>query len=243
MKQDYIVYVDESGDSSLIATDAEYPIFVLVFCIFSIEQYMKNMVPAIQSLKFKHFGHDAVVLHEHDIVKASECFINRGAKKTFLEDIANLVISTPFSIISVAVEKNKLKPPVGLEDAYSLALSQGLSLVKHFVKVHQGEQARLTMVLESRGKKRDQDLLKSCRSDCLGPELPVDLLFAEKKVNCCGLQMADLVARPIGRALLNPLQINRAFQHIMAKLYRSHIISNLNGSPGFLPIELRGVVQ
>ena len=31
---DYIVYVDESGDHSLINIDANYPVFVLAFGVF-----------------------------------------------------------------------------------------------------------------------------------------------------------------------------------------------------------------
>ena len=31
---DYIVFVDESGDQSLKSVNANYPVFVLSFCIF-----------------------------------------------------------------------------------------------------------------------------------------------------------------------------------------------------------------
>ncbi|HSG39259.1 MAG TPA: DUF3800 domain-containing protein, partial [Thermoanaerobaculia bacterium] len=44
--------------------------------------------------------------------------------------------------------------------------------------------------------------------------------FADKKTNCCGLQLADLFARPIGRKVMNPRQPNRAFEFIERKLYR-----------------------
>jgi hypothetical protein len=39
-------------------------------------------------------------------------------------------------------------------------------------------------------------------------------VFASKKVNCGGLQIADLIARPIGRSVLNPAQKNRAYDLI-----------------------------
>lgn len=35
----YIVYVDESGDHSLNSVDANYPIFVLAFCVFHKRHY------------------------------------------------------------------------------------------------------------------------------------------------------------------------------------------------------------
>ncbi|ALP53302.1 hypothetical protein Tel_09110 [Candidatus Tenderia electrophaga] len=64
---DYIVYVDESGDHSLTSIDPEYPVFVLAFCIFHKRHYAEAIVPALSRFKFKHFGHDMQVLHEHDI--------------------------------------------------------------------------------------------------------------------------------------------------------------------------------
>ena len=66
---DYVIYVDESGDHSLTSIDVGYPIFVLVFCVFRKEDYANVIVPKVQTFKFKHFGHDIVVLHEKDIRK------------------------------------------------------------------------------------------------------------------------------------------------------------------------------
>lgn len=69
---DYIVYVDESGDHGLTSFDPNYPIFVLVFCIMNKQNYANQIVPNLMNLKFKHFGHDMVVLHEHEIRKAKK---------------------------------------------------------------------------------------------------------------------------------------------------------------------------
>ena len=32
---DYIVFVDESGDHGMESIDANYPVFVLVFCVYA----------------------------------------------------------------------------------------------------------------------------------------------------------------------------------------------------------------
>ena len=47
-----------------------------------------------------------------------------------------------------------------------------------------------------------------------------EIHFVDKKANLAGLQIADLVARPIGRHVLNPDQPNRAFDIISPKLRR-----------------------
>lgn len=62
---DYIIYVDESGDYNLESINPEYPVFVLAFCIFNKITYIEKIAPIMQSFKFKHFGHDAIVLHGH----------------------------------------------------------------------------------------------------------------------------------------------------------------------------------
>ena len=53
-----------------------------------------------------------------------------------------------------------------------------------------------------------------------GEKLPFQMTFADKKTNCCGLQLADLFARPIGRKTLRPEEANRAFAILEPKLYR-----------------------
>ena len=71
---DYIVYVDESGDHSLTSIDSEYPVFVLTFCIFKKDTYINNIIPNFQKFKFKHFGHDIVILHENEIRRRKNQF-------------------------------------------------------------------------------------------------------------------------------------------------------------------------
>ena len=66
---DYVVYVDESGDHSLTSIDADYPVFVLALCVFHKRHYSEKIIAAVEKLKFNYFGHDSVVLHEHEIRK------------------------------------------------------------------------------------------------------------------------------------------------------------------------------
>lgn len=75
---DYIVYVDESGDHSLESINPEYPLFVLSFCIFRKAAYTNSVTPAVRNLKFETFGHDMVILHEHDIRKKRGAFSRLG---------------------------------------------------------------------------------------------------------------------------------------------------------------------
>jgi hypothetical protein len=49
--------------------------------------------------------------------------------------------------------------------------------------------------------------------------LPLRLVFAGKQANATGLQMADLVARPVGMRTLRPEQANRAFDALAGKFH------------------------
>jgi hypothetical protein len=49
----------------------------------------------------------------------------------------------------------------------------------------------------------------------------LELVFADKKANSSGLQLADLTARPIGLKVMRPDQANRAYGIIERKLRRS----------------------
>ncbi len=80
---DFVVYVDESGDHNLNKINPDYLIFVLAFCIFHKNHYTEKIIPALAKFKFKYFGHDAIVLHEHDIRKQNGAFTFLANSKHF----------------------------------------------------------------------------------------------------------------------------------------------------------------
>ena len=222
---DYIVYVDESGDHSLVSIDPLYPIFVLVFCIFRKSAYATQVTPALQSLKFKFFGHDMVVLHEHSIRKQTGAFRilrQQSVREAFNKDIGELIDSLEFTVIATCIHKERLRVRYSHPDnPYDLALKFGLEQVHKLV----GSKGETFVVAESRGKKEDRDLELEFRRICDGShykdeQLPFQFILVGKKVNSAGLQIADLMARPIGRHVLKPDQPNRAYEIIEKKLDR-----------------------
>lgn len=226
---DYIVYVDESGDHSLTHIDENYPVFVLAFCIFHKRYYSDTVVSALQKFKFKHFGHDIVVLHEHDIRKERGDFnlFRSGAERVaFLGELTDLIDQSHFILISCVIDKYKLRARGGddADNPYHYALRYGLERLCSFLD-EKGQADRLThVVVECRGKKEDRDLELEFRRICdganaLSRELPFKVKFADKRINSTGLQLSDLVARPIGLHVLRPTQANRAFEVLRRKFY------------------------
>lgn len=227
---DYIVYVDESGDHSLESIDPNYPIFVLAFCIFNKHEYISSVSSSIKKFKFNYFGHDMVLLHEYDIRKAKKEFVmlvDEEIRYTFMDNLNQLISDAPFTVISMVIEKKSLKDKyVDPASPYHLALGFGLERIYTFLKEKQQAQLRTHIVFECRGKKEDNDLELEFRRVCDGSNywglrLPFNMVLADKKTNSCGLQLADLIARPIGRYVLDPKQENRAYRIIEKKFYRN----------------------
>jgi len=227
---DYIVYVDESGDHGLSSINPQYPVFVLAFCLFEKRAYAERVTTRITDLKFKYFGHDQVVLHERDIRKRNEPFnilLNPNTRSEFMEDVSDIVREAPFTLIASAIDKRRLKDQYDdPENPYHLALAFGLERIYYHLLNREGcEDGTLHLVFEERGKREDDNLELEFRrvldNNPTGDRLPFDIVFSSKQSNAAGLQVADLVARPIGRHLLKPKQPNRAYDVIKEKFRRS----------------------
>jgi hypothetical protein len=71
----------------------------------------------------------------------------------------------------------------------------------------------------------DRELERAFRRACDGENahrqrLPFDIVITDKRANSVGLQLADLIARPVGLKVLRPHQANRAFDLIREKFMR-----------------------
>jgi len=87
---DYLVFVDESGDHGLANVNHEFPLFALAFCVFAKTDYVERVTPALRRLKVATFGHDLVVLHEHDLRKKAGAFamMSREPRTAFLDALS-----------------------------------------------------------------------------------------------------------------------------------------------------------
>jgi hypothetical protein len=227
---DYVVYADESGDHGMVSIDLQYPVFVLVFCIFRKIDYTSDVVPRIQNLKFRFFGHDAIVLHAHGIRKSEGPFVallDRTRRNDFMAAVNDVIEASPFTVIAAVIDKLKLGTQYAEPASpYNLALLFCLERTFAFL-ADRGVSAKTThVVFERRGKREDNDLELHFRRFVQGENyhrcaLPLEIVFAHKEINSTGLQLADLVAHPIGRHYLEPSQTNRAYEIIKGKFRSS----------------------
>ncbi|PKQ26649.1 MAG: DUF3800 domain-containing protein [Actinobacteria bacterium HGW-Actinobacteria-4] len=235
---DYIVYVDESGDHSLTNINPDYPQFVLAFCIFPIASYINSVVPAVERLKFEHFGHDMVVLHEHEIRKSLPPFqilLHGPTRASFLSQIDQIMTESDFTVVATVIRKAEFRQRRGdTVNPYEVALEFGLERVYMHLQ-DKGQRGRPTkVVFEGRGRKEDNELELAFRrimdtTSVSGMADTLEFLCANKQANSSGLQIADMVARPIGIHDLRPTQSNHAWDVIEPKLRRNPMTGSTKG--------------
>ena len=231
---EFVVYADESGDHGLVAIDPQYPVFALVFCTLRKADYIAGVVPAVQRFKFGIWGHDTVVLHEHDIRKSKGPFsillTDRALRDGFYGDLNRLVEAAPMTIFAAVIDKAGLRTRyAGTRNPYQLALHFCMERLYAMLS-EEGQHGRTVHVIfESRGRKEDRELgleFRRIAADDSGSGpgrqdfglFDFQPVFVPKAANSVGLQLADLAARPIALSHLRPNQPNRAFEIVRPKI-------------------------
>jgi hypothetical protein len=232
---DYLVFVDESGDHHLTRIDPQFPVFVLLFAILRKDDYVEKVCPALSRFKFQFWGHDEVA-RRGGVARARHPQTLRRLSVPTLETIEG-TFSRPVErtdgglachcgrrgdrqavfrlSIHCARQPLRLRHGTGV-GAYPPTL--GHPGAASASDRHHGREAR-----SSRGY---ADLEFAFRRVCdganaLNQRLPFDLVMIPKTSNSAGLQLTDLMARPVALHHLRPDQPNRAFEIIQTKFRRS----------------------
>lgn len=134
----------------------------------------------------------------------------------------------PFTVVASVIRKDRLTSQyVFPANPYEIALEYGLERVHRLIQKLGGGETTVPVIIEMRGKKEDNELELEFRRICDGKNWSSEKFafqprFVSKAANIPGLQVADLIARPIGRYVLDPDQSNRAWDVVRGKLDRSY---------------------
>ncbi len=224
---DYIIYVDESGDHDLEKINPEFPAFALSFCIIRKDIYVQKIFPQLQQLKFDFFGHDSIILREHDIRKEKKDFAilrtNPVLRQDFYYRLNGIMQDAEITIVASVILKEKFSERFKKFNPYHFAFWSCMDNALLFL-LSIGQAGNLVHIIcESRGEKEDNALKLAFLSFINHKEhknfnkVLFDIIFSSKKINSVGLQLADLTARPIAINALRPSQENRAYEIIKTK--------------------------
>lgn len=226
------MFLDESGDHSLDKIDNSYPMFVLVGCIFDFDYYTNVVEKEIKNLKQKYFGKETVILRSYDIRKQKGDFsilVDRKKREKFYSELNILISTLQFTIIASAINKTKFKNQYfSPNNPYHLCFQ---FILERSVMFLGRSKEKMIFRIESRETHNDQKLgqiyedfrnndHQIFKKDEIQTKL-LDLSFNQKIQNIVGMQIADLVAYPIGRWVLDKSKENKSFTYIERKFHRN----------------------
>ncbi|MCW3083091.1 MAG: hypothetical protein JWP12_457 [Bacteroidetes bacterium] len=227
----YYLFVDESGDHGLKNIDCDFPVFVLCGVIFSEDQH-SVFRERMHQLKTDVWGSKEVIFHSRDIRKCEKEFqvlFDLEKKKMFYERLNAIISGSDYKIISAVIQKDDYIKKYGrLGNVYAICLSFLIERTIFYLDT-KSKPIQLEIIVEKRGKLEDQELLKHYNEvHSIGTGYVTSariknyntrFRFKSKKENINGLQLADLVAYPIARHIIEPSKINPAFNVLEAKFY------------------------
>ncbi len=228
-----VVYFDEVGNPTLNASDKDFPVFAIALLICDSDCYVNEIVPRVNALKFKWFGHEGVILHSRDIRKAQGDFgflTTTGKRLDFYEDLNGVMSGCDYKLIAVAIRKDlhvsRYRYPA---DPYDLALL--FAMERLLSVIEDAGQTDVMVIAEKRGQKEDRELHSAFQRIVTRGSEYVDggrfrrikwtLRFLPKSMNIIGTQMADLAAYPIARYALDKAKPNPAYEIVRPKLCRT----------------------
>ncbi|MCZ8145841.1 DUF3800 domain-containing protein [Flavobacterium sp.] len=232
----YFLFIDESGDHGLVTLDASFPVFLLCGMLTSEENYAV-IHEEINTIKKEFWGDKDVILHSRDIRKCEKEFqvlFDLEIKARFYERINALIENSRYRILASAIQKAKYIKMYGKlsNDVYELALSFIIERAIFCLDEVKGVSKQLEIIIEKRGKVEDKKLeehfqrLKARGTGYISAErleeVSLKITFKDKKENCNGLQLADLIAYPIARYVIDPKRANPAFDKLAPKIYRKN---------------------
>ena len=239
---DYYLFIDESGEHILKNFDPVRPVFTVAGVLISKDDY-SAIKDAINSLKLKYWE-DAKYRDKTTFKQV--CFINRAIRRrqkafskyylddaayeVFIDDLSALIEGLNFQIIAACIDKQKLVSKyTNPFEPYNLAME---FIIERYSRFLHTNRKTGSVILEARGKREDgllhQQLLsfynngtRYISNRVIQKSIKGGFYFNKKwqdgyENTYVGLELADLVAHPIGHFVLKN-EKSKAFQVIEEK--------------------------
>ena len=228
----FVVYLDETGDHGMAAINTSFPVFGVALLVCDIADYCSSIVPEFYRLKLDFWGHEGVILHSRDIRRQQGdfSFLVDSVKRTAFYDRINHIMGTmPYQVIMAIIHKERHQQTYGrwADNPYDLALM--FALERLLPLLESVGQSAVHIIAEARGANEDNALRLSFLnivnngtsfiSSNRFKNIQFSLTFLTKAKNIVGTQMADLVAYPVARHVIDPTASNPAYAIVAPKFY------------------------
>lgn len=204
-----ILFLDESGDHSLSAIDPQFSVFALCGVIMEEDYHQKAATERLDAFKIGLFGNREIILHIADFTRNKsgfEAMSQHGFRTGFFDALQALINALEFKIVACVIKKQDHLQKYGLNalDPYLLSLS---ILVERFI--FECGSAGGTIVAEARNPTLNNALELAFLDLKIRGTTYISATKVQKRIrnfairrksdNVTGLQIADVVATPIGR--------------------------------------------
>jgi len=228
------MYLDESGNHDLRPEkiNPRYPVFVLAGVVVDRAYARTALEPQLRDFKHQFLGDDDIILHTTDMHRLQSGFeqlAERAFRLSFYKALNSLIDSWDFKIIACAIKLDEHIAQYGRNalDPYMYSLDV---VVERFCK-ELGAPDEGFICAEMRNPGLDRDLKSAWdnirregtnfASAAEIDEKIVHLTLKDKKPNIAGMQLADLVATPIGRGVLRlPTKPDEVSRLVVKKKFR-----------------------
>ena len=232
-REHYTLFIDECGDPNLVKFDKTFPLFTLCGILVS-DRKLKWLEREVNNLKKELWQTEDVIFHSREIRNCSKQFVNLlqpDIKRRFYSRINEILTAeNVYIIVCCCVLKEPFIERFNTgEDVYGLSLKYLIERAIFYIDDCTDGKAALKIIVERRNPNQNQALLRYYNgvrvngTKWITAERLVNRIksfnFVGKKDNVIGLQIADLIAYPISRQVLNPERPNPAFQIIAKNIY------------------------
>lgn len=211
------MYIDECGTDDIVSCHIpQHQHLALTGVILSLDDVRNVAVPGLDELKAKHFpGRDPdsppLILHRSDFLAAKKEFHrlrDKLAQDSFIDDLEDYLAKLKHTVITVVIDKHAMMNRFHwlYKEPYHYCAEV---LAEKFVQFLERNDSTGDVFAESRknikNKRLQNAFLQVCENGSQFVADPgryakrlstFDIGFREKKHNNCGIQIADVYAKP-----------------------------------------------
>jgi len=229
----YNLFIDESGDHGLSNLNPDFPIFLLCGIVISEKEY-EGLRISFDKIKQTIWNSPNVIFHSRDIRKCEKEFkylFDLSLKAKFYSMLDNVIGNADYKIVASAINKHKYIKLYGKlsDDVYEISLSFIIEQAIFYLESLNNSENSLNITIEKRGFKEDKKLEEHFQRILARgtgyinlerlSKFNLTINFRNKYENINGLQLADLVAYPLARHIMEPQRVNPALDVFKSKIY------------------------
>jgi hypothetical protein len=235
---DYILFLDECGSHAIDTAGDSFPVFCLCGVIVAAAAYA-DFDDSWRAWKNRWLGTSDARVHEPSIRTRSGLFFDPDPVRARgrIAALDTHLKALPFACIAAAIDKRRFAEeyPAGTVDdflprsVYLMCIDFIMERFTHFL-CHIGNGAQGMVRAESRGLREDAEVhheyirlhlegTQFCAPSQFRGYLRPAIQFERKDGNSSGLQIADVMARPIADKILNPATSPERWEIVSGKFY------------------------